>query len=136
MRAKVTLLPAGATLDADLMAQVRGTIPGASGSLVGCRNENYRCVLWFTDLDKDGHNELVLLSQHQTVGNEASASVFTMHQGHWEWVGPLLAPERAPVLTLDQWVTAIQGQQVRTVTPQWPDLEVSGQRWQARPETR
>lgn len=136
MRAKVTLLPAGATLDADLMAQLRGTIPGAWGGMVGCRNENYRCVLWFTDLDKDGQNELVLLSQHQTVGDEASASVFTARQGHWELVGPLSAPENAPALTLDQWVAAIQSQQVRPVTPQWPDLEVSGQRWQTRPEPR
>ena len=161
LRTRLTLLPANAVLDADLLQQLRGATPDATWQLSQCRQQRYRCAVWLTDLNGDGRNDAVVVAQHREM-NGAYAYAMTARDGHWHMVGDLLAPPgqaatpvregsldraaaaaqaaaRAAVpdasgapLSLDQWIAAIEGQHARPIAPQWRDIEVNGRRWQTQ----
>ena len=91
LRSRLTVLPATAAPDADLMQQLRGATQDAAWQLSQCRSQRYRCAVWLTDLNGDGRDDAVVISQHREM-DHATAHLMTSNEGRWASVGLLLAP--------------------------------------------
>ena len=135
--ARLKVLPAQATLDADLLRQLRGVSGESLWQLDRCRRADYRCAAWKTDLNRDGQLDVLLLvEQKGMVG--VGAYVVEQRDGHWQLAGTLHDPgkdERAGrPLSLDQWVAAIEGKQVKHIVAIWDNLKLGATRWEIKSE--
>ena len=133
--ARLKVLPAQATLDEDLLRQLRGTSSEPSWQLDRCRRADYRCAAWKTDMNRDGQPDVLLLVEQEGIVG-AGAYVIEQHDGHWQLAGSLRDTgedeRRGSPLSLDQWVAAIESKQVKHIVPAWDNLELGGTRWEMK----
>ena len=138
--ANLKVLPAQPALDEGLLRQLRGVSGESSWHLARCRLANYRCAAWKTDMNRDGQPDVLLLVQGDGIEGAAAVEAYVIEQrdGHWQLAGSLRETgedvRRDSSLSLDQWVAAIEGKQVKHMAPIWDDVELGGTRWQMKAE--
>ena len=136
--ARLKVLPAHATLDEGLLRQLRGVSSEPAWQLDRCHRANYRCAVWKTDLNRDGRPDVLLLVEQDRVKGAMAVEAYVVEQrdGHWQVAGSLRDTgedeRRGSPLSLDQWVAAIENNQVKRIVPLWNDLELSGTRWEMK----
>jgi hypothetical protein len=165
LRAKVTVLPKGMVLDAGLVSQmlqspiVSPSTPPSISQLTDCGSPEYNCAVWYTDLNKDGRLDAVLITERIEIANENAKETDALSTGqttdvsllvkngtkgnalYWNFVGSFTGESyTTPGYGLDgslltDWIAAIEARQVKPISPKWPDIEIKGWRWaiQAQP---
>lgn len=118
--AHLALYPRGHPLDPDLARTLAEDWAKPSSILTGFPPSAQQAAGVFADLDGDGVEEFVLLSQ-------AGGPVYQKQSGHWEYIGQV-RPQRAgaPWAALE---AALAKGDVAAVTPRWKELAVGAQRF-------
>jgi len=136
--ARLKILPAQATLDEDLLRQLRGVSSESSWELNRCHRADFRCAVWKTDMNRDGQPDVLLLVEQDLIKGamHVEAYVVERRDGHWQVAGSLRDTgedeRRSSPLSLDQWVMAIENRHVKPIVPRWDDLELGGTRWEMK----
>lgn len=77
------------------------------------------CLIWVTDLDGDGANEVLLIMSQGT--DPSDLTMYTLEAANWKAVD---YAHGGGSHTLEAWRTAIEAGRVKLVKPRWPDLKL------------
>ena len=121
--AKLPIYPAGRTLDPQLSQRLAADW-NRREPLVGVANVAQTTAGVFVDLDGDGSDEFILLS-------EGAGFLYQNRAGSWQYVGRLYLDGMTP-----GWpalIKALSAGDVTTVAPPWKDLSVGSHRYRLFP---